>query len=160
MGGIYQAPREPFILKIDVLEAGMGNRKELSEFDKDHIVMATRMGHIKNYSSCRLFLVWSGHYLSKVDQGRNSGELSIGSRHIDACGEWRLACLVQSNRHATDAQIAEKVNAGSDRKVSQPTVHRSLLHGRKPVMVPILTPVHHWLCQQWACEHQNWTMEQ
>lgn len=35
---------------------------------------------------------------------------------IDACGEGRLACVVRSNR-ATEAQIAEKVHAGSHKKV-------------------------------------------
>ena len=41
-------------------------------------------------------------------------------------------------------QIAKEVNDGSDRAVR----------------VPMLTPVHCQKHQQWACEHQNWTMEQ
>ena len=48
-------------------------------------------------------------------------------RLIDTCGEWTLACVVQSNRRATVVQIAEEVNAGSDTKVSEYTVHHSLL---------------------------------
>ncbi|KAK3531747.1 hypothetical protein QTP70_027293, partial [Hemibagrus guttatus] len=44
------------------------------------------------------------------------------SRLIDARGERRLARVVRSNRRATVAQIAEEVNAGSDRKVSEYTV--------------------------------------
>ena len=67
-------------------------------------------------------------------------------------------------RQATVAQIAEKVNAGSDRKVSEHTVHHNLLHmglcSHKPVRVPMLTSVHCWKHLQWAREHQNWTTEQ
>ncbi|KAK3563503.1 hypothetical protein QTP86_030370 [Hemibagrus guttatus] len=72
-----------------------------------------------------------------------------------------MARVIRSNRRATVAQIAEAVNAGSDRKVSEYTVHHSLLRmGRRPVRVPILTPVHHQKCHQWARVHQNWTTEQ
>lgn len=40
MGGIYQAASKHFVLKVDVLEAGeMGKHEDLSEFDKDQIVM-------------------------------------------------------------------------------------------------------------------------
>ncbi|ROL53780.1 hypothetical protein DPX16_9480 [Anabarilius grahami] len=67
-------------------------------------------------------------------------------RLIDARGERRLARVVQSNRRATVAKNAQEVNAGSDRKVSEYTVHHSLLrmglHSRRPVRVPMLTPVH------------------
>ena len=63
-----------------------------------------------------------------------------GSSFIDTCGEQRPVHVVWSNRQATVAQIAEEVNAGSDRKVSEYTVHRSLLHmglhSRRPVRVP------------------------
>jgi len=49
-------------------------------------------------------------------------------------------------------QVAQEVNAGSDRKVSEYTVHRSLLHmglhSRRPVRVPMLTPVHRRKRQQ------------
>lgn len=40
-------------------------------------------------------------------------------RPRDACGEQSLDGVVQSNRQATVAQIAEKVNDGSARKVSE-----------------------------------------
>ncbi|KAK3568332.1 hypothetical protein QTP86_004231 [Hemibagrus guttatus] len=33
-------------------------------------------------------------------------------------------------------------------------------HSRRPVWMPMLTPVHRQKRQQWAREHQNWTMEQ
>ncbi len=48
-------------------------------------------------------------------------------RLTDECGEQKLDRLLQSNRRATIAQIAEKRNAGHDRKVSECTVHRSML---------------------------------
>ncbi|ROL41521.1 Transposable element Tcb1 transposase [Anabarilius grahami] len=34
------------------------------------------------------------------------------------------------------------------------------LHSRRPVRVPMLTPVHRRKRQQWTREHQNWTTEQ
>ena len=72
--------------------------------------------------------------------------------------------MVRSNRRATVAQTAEEINAGSDRKVSEYTVHHSLLcmglHSCRPVRVPMLTPVHCRKHQQWAREHQNWTTDQ
>ncbi len=67
-------------------------------------------------------------------------------RLIDARGERRLARVVRSNRRATVAQIDQEVNAGSDGKVSEYTVHHSLLrmglHSCRQVRVPMLTPVH------------------
>ncbi|ROI60076.1 Adhesion G protein-coupled receptor E4 [Anabarilius grahami] len=58
----------------------------------------------------------------------------------------RLTRVVRSIRRATGAQIAQEVNAGSDRKVSEYIVHHSLLrmelHSRRPVRVPMLSPVH------------------
>ena len=56
----------------------------------------------------------------------NPGQSHGLPRLIDACGEWRLA-HVSPNSWATVAQIAEEIDAGSDRKVSGYTVHRSLL---------------------------------
>ncbi len=75
----------------------------------------------------------------------------------------RLARLVRSHRRTTVAQIAEKVNDGYDRKVSEHTAHRSLLHmglySRRLIRVPILTPVHRQKHIQGARERQSWTME-
>ena len=66
-------------------------------------------------------------------------------RLTDACGERSLTCVVRSNRRPNLAQIAEEVNAGSNKKVSVNTVHHSLLrmglHSRRPFSVPMLTPV-------------------
>ncbi|KAK3538280.1 hypothetical protein QTP70_034608 [Hemibagrus guttatus] len=53
-------------------------------------------------------------------------------RLIDARGARRLVCVIRSNRRAPVTQIAEDVNAGSDRKVSEYTLYHSLLcFGRK-----------------------------
>lgn len=74
-----------------------------------------------------------------------------------------VARVVQSNRKASVAQTAEKVNAGFNRKVSERTVHPSLLcmelHTRRLVRLSMLTCVHSQKRIQWACEHQNWAME-
>ncbi|ROL50500.1 hypothetical protein DPX16_2799 [Anabarilius grahami] len=69
-----------------------------------------------------------------------------------------LALVVRSNRRATVAQIAQEVNAGSDRKVSEYTVHHSLLcmglYSSRPIRVPMLTPVHRQKCQQWTSQER------
>ncbi|KAK3509283.1 hypothetical protein QTP70_028581 [Hemibagrus guttatus] len=77
----------------------MGKRKDLSEFGKGQIVMARPLDQ------------------STRQQGHGQPRL------IDACRERRLARVIRSNRRATVAQIAEEVNAGSDRKVSEYKVH-------------------------------------
>uniref|UniRef100_A0AAQ6A5D1 DBB domain-containing protein n=1 Tax=Amphiprion ocellaris TaxID=80972 RepID=A0AAQ6A5D1_AMPOC len=66
--------------------------------------------------------------------------------------------IAKSHGHterATVAQIADEVDAGSDRKVSENSTSQFV-----GAMVPMLTPVHRQKCQQWARELQNWTMEQ
>ncbi|MBN3307874.1 CCD33 protein, partial [Amia calva] len=57
----------------------MGKRKDLSDFDKGHIVMARQLGQS---ISCGVFLVCSGQYLSKVVQGRKSGEPVTAHRSV------------------------------------------------------------------------------
>lgn len=110
----------------------MGKRKDLSDFDKGQIVMARRLGlsisKTAELVGCSRFAVvstfqkWSkeGH---PVNRRKGHGR----PRLIDARGEKMLADLVQSHSGATVAQIAEKINAGYDKKVSEHTVHRSLL---------------------------------
>ena len=105
---------------------------------------------LKNCSPCGVFPVCSGQYLSKVVQGRNSGEPATGSWVAKA--NW---C------------IAEEVNAGSDRKVSKYTVHRRLFciwgcmavdqsgcpcWPRPPLKSPIMS--------MWASELDHWAMEE
>ncbi|ROL45969.1 hypothetical protein DPX16_4783 [Anabarilius grahami] len=147
----------------------MGKRKDLSEFDKGQIVMARQLGQSISKTAAlvgcsrsavvNIFQKWSNE--GAVVNWRQSHGLS---RLIDARGERRLARVVRSNRRATVAQTAQEVNAGSDRKVSEYTVHHSLLrmglHSRRQVRVPMLTPVHLRKCQQWTLENQNWTTEQ
>ncbi|KAK3519074.1 hypothetical protein QTP70_016347, partial [Hemibagrus guttatus] len=71
-----------------------------------------------------------GQYLSKVAQKEGTVVTRRQGhgrpRFTDARGERRLARVVRSNRRATVAQIVEEVNAGSDRKVSEYTVHDGL----------------------------------
>ena len=147
----------------------MGKRKDSSEFDKGQIVMARRLGQSISKTAAlvgcsqsavvSIYQKWSKEG-TVVNRRQGHGR----TRLTDARGERRLARVVRSNRRATVVQTAEEVNAGSDRKVSEYTVHRSLLrmglHRHRPVRVPMLTPVHRRKCQQWTCEHQNWTTEQ
>ena len=62
------------------------------------------------------------------------------------------------------AQVTENFNGGHGRNVSQSTVHRTLLRmglrSRRLVRVPMMTPVHHQKCLQWARERRTWTLEQ
>lgn len=90
-----------------------------------------------------VFLVCSGQYMSKMVQER---KWWISERVT--CEEGRLAHVVWTQRRVTVAQTAEKVNSGSDRKVSEFTEHCSLLcvavHSRRPVRMATLTHVHYW----------------
>ncbi len=62
----------------------MGKRKDLSEFDKGQIVISRRLVR----ASPKLQLLWGvpGLYISKVVQGRNSGEPATGSWAEKAVG--------------------------------------------------------------------------
>lgn len=149
----------------------MGKRKDLSDFDKGQIVMAKRLGQSNSQTAAlvgcsrsaviRTYQIWS-----KEGKPSNRRQGHGRPRLIDAQGEQRLALVVQSNAWATVAQITEKVNAGSDRKVSEHTVHRSLLRmeqsGCSPVRVSMLAAahVHSQKRIESAHEHQNWTKEQ
>ncbi|KAM4738727.1 uncharacterized protein FYW61_003426 isoform 1-T3 [Anableps anableps] len=110
----------------------MGKGKDLSDFEKGQIVMARRLGQsISKTASivgCSRAAVVSTFQKWSREGKLVNQRLGHGRRRlIDESGERRLAQLVQSNRKATVAQIAEEVNAGSDRKMSEWTVHRSLL---------------------------------
>ncbi|KAK3525280.1 hypothetical protein QTP86_024914 [Hemibagrus guttatus] len=155
----------------EYIEAGkMGKLKDLSEFEqKGQIVMARPLDQSISKTAAlvgcsrsavvSIYQKWSKKG-TVVNQRQGHGR----PRLIDARGERRLARVVRSNRQATVAQtVAEEVNAVSDRKVSEYTVHHSLLrtgpHSYRSVRVSMLTPVHHRKHQQWAREHQNWTTE-
>jgi len=111
----------------------MGKRKDLSEFDKDQIVMARWLGQSNSKTAAlvgcsRSAVVSIYQKCSKEGTAVNRRQGHGRPRFIDARGERRLACVVRSNRQATVAQIAQEVNAGSDRKMSEYTVHHSLMH--------------------------------
>ncbi|ROL53358.1 hypothetical protein DPX16_20468 [Anabarilius grahami] len=135
----------------------MGKRKDLSEFDKGQIMMARRLGQSISKTAAlvgcsRSAVVSIYQKWSKEGTVVNRRQGHGRPRLIDARGERRLVRVVRSNRRATVAQIAQEVNAGSDRMVSEYTVHRSLLrmglHSRRPFRVPMLTPVHRRKHQQ------------
>ncbi|ROL52937.1 hypothetical protein DPX16_8500 [Anabarilius grahami] len=107
----------------------MGKRKDLNEFDKDQIVMARRLGQsiskIPALVGCSRSAVVSIYQKWSVNRRQGPGWPSL----IDARGEQRLARVFRSNRRATVAQTAPEVNAGSDRKVSEYTVHQFVAYG-------------------------------
>ncbi|KPP69749.1 hypothetical protein Z043_111475 [Scleropages formosus] len=116
----------------------MGKHMDLSGFDKGQIVMARQLGRSISKTAglvgcSRCAVVSTYQKWSRKDNWL-----------IDACGERKLTHLVRSHRRATIALIAENLNAGHDRKVSEHTLHHSLLHmglcSRRPVRVPMLTP--------------------
>ncbi|ROL46976.1 hypothetical protein DPX16_20628 [Anabarilius grahami] len=124
----------------------MGKRKNLSEFDKRQIVMArsiSKTASLVGFSRSALVSIyqkWSKEG-TVVNWRQGHGRPWL----IDARGERRLARVVRSNRRATVAQIAQEVNAGSDRKVSEYRLCSLLcmgLHSRRPGRMPMLTPVH------------------
>lgn len=110
----------------------VGRCKDCSEFDGGQIVMLDDCVR----ASPKLQLLWGVPSLQwsvliksgpRREQGQGQGQGHGQPRLIDACGEQRLTRVVRSYRRATAAQIAEKVHAGSDRKVSENTAHHSLL---------------------------------
>ncbi|KAK3539531.1 hypothetical protein QTP70_009933 [Hemibagrus guttatus] len=106
----------------------MDKRKDLSEFDqKGQIVMARPLD--QNISKTAALVGCSRSAVVSIYQKWSKEGTVVNrrqghgrSRHIDARMERRLARVVRSNRRATVAQIAEEVNAGSDRKGSEYTV--------------------------------------
>ncbi|CAN9501504.1 unnamed protein product [Ophioblennius macclurei] len=146
----------------------MGKRKDLSDFEKGQIVMARRLGQsisqtaaLVGCSRCAVVNVyqkWSREG-EPVNRRQGHGRPKL----IDARGERKLARVVRSNRKATVAEIAEKLNAHCARKVSEHTVHRSLLRlglrYHKPARVSILTLDSSRKRLQWAQQHRDWTPE-
>ena len=111
----------------------MGKHKDLSEFDKGQIVMARCLGQSVSKTAalvgCSRSAVVSLSNLSKVVQRSNRRQGHGRPRLIDARGERKLARMVRSNRRATVAQIAQEVNAGSDRKVSEYSALQFVVYG-------------------------------
>ncbi|KAK3573882.1 hypothetical protein QTP86_032854 [Hemibagrus guttatus] len=109
----------------------MDKRKDLSEFDKGQIVMARLLDQSISKTAAlvrcsRSAVVSIYQKWSKEGTVVNRRQGHVRPRLTDACVERRLARVVQSNRRANVDQIAEEVNAGSDRKVSEYTVHDGL----------------------------------
>ncbi|KAK3515399.1 hypothetical protein QTP70_018893, partial [Hemibagrus guttatus] len=106
----------------------MGKRKDLSEFDKGRIVMARPLD--QNISKTAALVGCSRSAVVSIYQKWSKEGTVVNRRQghgrprlIDERGEQRLARVILSNRRATVTQIAEEVNAGSDRKGSEYTVH-------------------------------------
>ncbi|ROL46064.1 hypothetical protein DPX16_1971 [Anabarilius grahami] len=104
----------------------MGKRMDLSEFDKSQIVMARRLG--QSISKTAALVGCSRSAVVSIYQ-KWSNEGTVVNRRQGHGEERRLASVVRSNRRATVAQIAPEVNAGSDRKVSEYTVHQFVAYG-------------------------------
>ena len=126
----------------------MGMRKDCSKLDKGHIVMTRRLGQSISKTAALVGCFQSAvvsiyQKWSKEGTVMNWRQGHGWPRLTDACGERRLD---RSNRRSTVALIADEIDAGSDRKVSEYAVHRNLLrsglHGCRPVRGPMLTPVH------------------
>ncbi len=110
----------------------MGKGKDLSEFDMGQIVMArwldqsiSKTAALVGCSVSAVISIYQKWFKegTAVNQRQGHG----WPRLIDTRGERRLDCVVWSNRLASVAQIAQEVNVGSDIKVSEHTVHHSLL---------------------------------
>ncbi|KAK3571314.1 hypothetical protein QTP86_005954 [Hemibagrus guttatus] len=106
----------------------MGKHKDLSEFDKDQIVMARRLDQSISKTAAlvecsrsavvSIYQKWSKEG-TVVNRRQSHGRPKL----MDARGERRLARVVRSNKRATLAQTAEEVDTGADRKVSEYTVN-------------------------------------
>ncbi|KAK3569752.1 hypothetical protein QTP86_004077 [Hemibagrus guttatus] len=99
----------------------MGKRKDLNEFDKVQIVMARRLDQSISKTAAlvgcsRSAVVSIYQKWSKKGTVANPRQGHGRPRLIDAHGERRLARVIRSNGQATVVQIAEEVNAGSDRQ--------------------------------------------
>ncbi|KAK3553370.1 hypothetical protein QTP70_003533 [Hemibagrus guttatus] len=110
----------------------MGKCKDLREFDKGQIVMARRLD--QSISKTAALVGCSRSAVVSIYQKCSKEGTVVNQRQ--GHGRPRLACVIQSNRRATVAQIAEEVNAGSDRKVSEYTVHDSV--GSAALITPVL----------------------
>uniref|UniRef100_A0AAY4BY98 Transposase Tc1-like domain-containing protein n=1 Tax=Denticeps clupeoides TaxID=299321 RepID=A0AAY4BY98_9TELE len=140
--------------------------KDLSDFQKGQIVMARRLGQSISQTAelvgcSRAAVVRTYQKWCKEGKPVNQRQGVGRPRLIDEQEERRLAFLVQSDGKATVAQIAETLNADHEKKVSEHTVHRSLLRmglgRRRSARGPTVIPVHRRKRLQWAGERQKWT---
>ena len=114
--GLYLAVSEDVVLKVDVLDPGRWTSVRIwASFTRvklwwldDWVRASPKLQFLWGFSG----LQWSVVTVMNRRQGY---------------GQPRLTCVVQSNRLATVAQIAQEVNGGCDRRVSEYTEHHSLL---------------------------------
>uniref|UniRef100_A0A3B1JRE4 Transposase Tc1-like domain-containing protein n=1 Tax=Astyanax mexicanus TaxID=7994 RepID=A0A3B1JRE4_ASTMX len=148
----------------------MGRREDLSDFDKGQIVMARRQGRSISETAqlvgCSRTAVVNV-YRRWTEEGHiTNRRLGVGRpRLIDAQAQERLASMIGKNKRPTLAQVTEIFNDATGKKVSQHTMHRTMmrmgLRARKQVGAPVpSTPAHRHRRLLWAREHQNWTVDQ
>ena len=145
----------------------MGRCKDLSNFYRDQIVMASWLGQSISKSAALPVLLWS--YLPKVVQGRKSSEPAPGSWVAKAHrSTWGAHVGWPMWSDATDKllllKLLKKFMLVLIEKMSEHTMHHTLLcmglRSCRPVRVPMLTPAHCRKSLQWAPEHSNGTTEQ
>lgn len=111
----------------------MGKHKNLGEFDKGHILMPKQIGQ-RIFKTATVFGCSGSPLVSIYQKWSNEGTVvnqrqgNEWPRLIDVLGEQNLAHVDRFNRQGTVAQNAETVNAGCNKRVSEHTVHYSLLH--------------------------------
>lgn len=143
------------ILSLKFGSSKLGKPMALSNFNKGQIVKKSQP--VQNISSTAdsLYAV-----VSTYPKRSKEGQLM---NWCQAHGHPRLIDF-PTHRKVTIACNTKKVNAGSDRKVSEHIVHHSLLCMRlcshRPVSVIMLTYALQRKQLQCAGEHQNWTIEQ
>ncbi|KAK3570280.1 hypothetical protein QTP86_017208 [Hemibagrus guttatus] len=106
----------------------MAKSKDLSEFDKGQIVMARPLDQSISKTAALVGCSRSAVVSISIKRSKEGTVMNRRQGHgqprlIDARGERRTDRVVRSNRRATVDEIAEEVNAGSDRKVLKYTVH-------------------------------------
>ncbi|ROL43068.1 Rho guanine nucleotide exchange factor 2 [Anabarilius grahami] len=141
----------------------MGKRKDLSEFDKDQIVMARRLS--QSISKTAALVGCSRSAVVSIYQ-KCSKEGTVVNRR-QGHGRLRLIEGWPVWSDPTDELLKLKllkkimlVLIERCQNTQCISLLRMELHSCRPVRVPMLTPVHHRKSQQWTREHQNWTTEQ
>ncbi|XP_055928709.1 uncharacterized protein LOC129959841 [Argiope bruennichi] len=147
----------------------MGKTADLSDFDKDQIVMPRRLGtaisetsRLMGYSRAVAVSIYRTWCMDGETTSRRPAVCR--PRHIDFRGERRFLSIVRPDRRATTSEITTSYNSGKPDSVSQYIVQRTLLRvvfrSRRPTHAPALTARHRQLCLQWDKKHQNWTLEE
>lgn len=103
------------------------DRGELPECKRDsnnqkttRVSLRTKDGKYMSWSNESVIMITAVTFIVTWTWVRNSGEPATNARR-----EWRVVCVVPSNRKVTVAQTTKKVDAGSERKVSKCMVYCS-----------------------------------